>query len=74
MCGEYTNGANWEIKCQIFDGIRAFLSEDPLFRHNYGAFGYLNGNPTAVGDEKIDAYKVESMTDSGWIQLPDHPR
>lgn len=68
-------GGETDRRCQIFDGLKAYLiPHTSLFYHEYGAMGYLNGYPTAVGNGKSDANKVETLTDSGWIELPDHPR
>jgi hypothetical protein len=61
----------------VFDGSSATPTFSTKYCHGGGGLGFYKGNPTTVGCGNLyewSAYrKTETLTETGWVQLPDHP-
>ena len=62
-----------ERKCELFDGFTVSLTFPTTSPHQMGELALYNGRPTAIGGGLAKA-AVETLTNSGWIFLQDHPR
>ena len=60
--------------CDLFDGTSSTPTFSSNYPHNRGSLGFYEGKPTTVGSEySAGAKKVETLTESGWVSLSDHP-
>ena len=61
--------------CEIFDGTRVVMSPfEPTYTHENGGLALYKKNPSTVGCYENKHKKAESLTSTGWIALPDHPK
>jgi len=61
------------INCDVFTGSSVYLTYNTTYTHYWGGLGFYNGRATTVGSEKDHATKVETLTETGWMKLTDHP-
>ncbi|CBY24915.1 unnamed protein product [Oikopleura dioica] len=67
-------GTNSEKKCDLFDGVESNPTFSTSFGHRHGSLGMYRGKPTTVSSSSTDGYsKIETLGDSGWLRLNDHP-
>ncbi|CBY14190.1 unnamed protein product [Oikopleura dioica] len=60
--------------CEIFDGsttVSTFASDST---HRDGGLGLYKNQPTSVGCYDWKHQKAETLSATGWITLPDHPK
>ncbi|CBY10325.1 unnamed protein product [Oikopleura dioica] len=60
--------------CEIFDGsttVSTFASDST---HAYGGLGLYTNQPASVGCLDGRHQKAETLSATGWIPLPDHPK
>jgi len=60
--------------CEIFDGsttVSTFASDST---HHRGGLGLYKNKPTSVGCYNERHQKAETLSASGWIALPNHPK
>ena len=61
-------------ECDLFDGTTSTPTFSSNYPHYRGSLGFYEGKPTTVGSWYSAGYKkVETLTESGWISLSDHP-
>jgi hypothetical protein len=65
---------DWTGKsCEIFDGsssVSTFAAEQT---HYFGALGLFKHQPATVGCSYAMHQKAETLSQTGWTALPDHP-
>ena len=61
--------------CDIFDGLTTVMSPFNTSNiHNLGGLALYKNHPTTVGCYDKGQKKAESITSTGWVNIPDHPR
>ena len=63
-------------KCDVFKGTSIKETFSATYPHVRGGLAFYNGKPTTVGHQKelFQPGKVETLTSTGWMRLPDHPK
>ncbi|CBY13344.1 unnamed protein product [Oikopleura dioica] len=61
--------------CELFDGTKSKkLPFHSSFTHSTGGLGlYQNAFASSIGCYENKHYKAETLSASGWTDLPDHP-
>ena len=61
--------------CEVFDGSNVASTFSSTYSHRAGGLGFYNGQPTTVGDwQDAGRGKVETLTETGWEAVTDHPK
>ncbi|CBY34503.1 unnamed protein product [Oikopleura dioica] len=60
--------------CEIFDGSTTVSTFASDWTHYYGGLGLYKNHPTSVGCSDAKHRKAETLSPTGWISLPDHPK
>ncbi|CBY25150.1 unnamed protein product [Oikopleura dioica] len=60
--------------CEIFDGSTTVSTFASDWTHQYGGLGLYKNQPTSVGCYSEKHQKAETLSATGWIALPDHPK
>merc|ERR1712037_330684 len=64
-------------KCDVFDGSTSTPTFSSTYCHRSAGLALYKGNPTAVSCSALYEWsqyrKVETLTETGWVRLPDHP-
>ena len=71
-------GTNSDKKFDVFesnfDGVESKSTFSTTFGQRHGSLGMYRGKPTTVSSSSTAGYsKVETLGDSGWLRLQDHP-
>ncbi|CBY14696.1 unnamed protein product, partial [Oikopleura dioica] len=69
-------GYSGEVRktCEIFDGSTTVLSFASDSTHRRGGLGLYKNQPTSVGCYSEKHQKAETLSPTGWISLPNHPK
>lgn len=60
--------------CEIFDGSTTVSTFSADSTHYYGGLGLYKNQPASVGCYDERHRKAETLSATGWIALPDHPK
>ncbi|CBY14778.1 unnamed protein product [Oikopleura dioica] len=60
--------------CEIFDGSTTVSTVSADSTHSFGGLGLYKNQPTSVGCYSEQHQKAETLSATGWISLPDHPK
>ncbi|CBY11761.1 unnamed protein product [Oikopleura dioica] len=60
--------------CEIFDGSTTVSTFAADSTHYSGGLGLYKNQPTSVGCYDAKHRKAETLSATGWISLPDHPK
>ncbi|CBY14069.1 unnamed protein product, partial [Oikopleura dioica] len=60
--------------CEIFDGSTTVSTFASDWTHRNGGLGLYKNQPTSVGCFYDKHRKAETLSATGWIALPDHPK
>ncbi|CBY41337.1 unnamed protein product, partial [Oikopleura dioica] len=60
--------------CEIFDGSTTVSTFAADWTHHWGGLGLYKNQPTSVGCFDYEHQKAETLSATGWIALPDHPK
>ncbi|CBY14786.1 unnamed protein product [Oikopleura dioica] len=72
ICFGYSG--NFRKTCEIFDGSKTVLTFASDSTHRRGGLGLYKNQPTSVGCFSEEHQKAETLSATGWISLPDHPK
>ncbi|CBY15718.1 unnamed protein product [Oikopleura dioica] len=69
-------GYSYDIRktCEIFDGSTTVSTFSADWTHEYGGLGLYKNQPASVGCYNGKHQKAETLSATGWIALPNHPK
>ncbi|CBY43358.1 unnamed protein product, partial [Oikopleura dioica] len=70
----FGNSGDIRKTCEIFDGSTTVSTFSADSTHYNGGLGLYKNQPTSVGCFEEFHQKAETLSASGWIALPDHPK
>ncbi|CBY15940.1 unnamed protein product, partial [Oikopleura dioica] len=60
--------------CEIFDGLTTVSTFASDSTHRRGGLGLYKNQPASVGCDSEQHQKAETLSTTGWIALPNHPK